>query len=153
MATVDNADCSFCLGKQQRLSPPRCIVSTQQHSIPLKYRTFVHQSKVCVVLITPSNQLHLSRRILGIDVTSWQGDIHAASYNLVLKCVLTTGALLGHGLAVPQSLETGQSLRWLHGDFFHDSPVRPTVNNEFQKSRVFFFFALHPEIYLVTCPS
>jgi hypothetical protein len=68
--------------------------------------------------------LYLYSSIPGINLTSWQENIHPAAYILVLKCMLTTGTLLGHGLAVPQSLETGQALRWLHGDFFHDSPER-----------------------------
>lgn len=37
--------------------------------------------------------------------------------------MLTAGALLSHGLAVPQGLETGQALRRLHADLLHDPPV------------------------------
>lgn len=55
MADVDNADYSFRLGKQQIFPPPWSIVSTWQDAVQLKYRTFVHQSEVCAVLITPSN--------------------------------------------------------------------------------------------------
>lgn len=46
--------------------------------------------------------------------------------------MLTTGPWLSQGLAVPQGLETGQALRWLHGDFLHDSPERLTPTTHFK---------------------
>lgn len=41
--------------------------------------------------------------------------------------MLTAGALFGYRLAVPQSLEIGQSLRWFHGHFLQDPPGKATI--------------------------